>query len=298
VGGANLSSKYFISKLKAITPSEEQVTIARKVRLKIEKRLVAARNDREKTKFHFYRTKDFGSFSKGLAIHGKSDIDILALFNLEALLYGNRFLNSKTFLTKVKSILNESDFADDLRIKGPSIVAKIDGVNVDIVPGTFYGKYKKSNLYYIPNFNNGWMVTAPDYRNTILNKENNNGNNDRLKKTIKLIKHWAYKNNRAKYLSSFYLEAILTDPKIDLSSNNINDFITKAFRILKDRDGKSLRDPHSLENSLIPISIKDAKKSVVASEIEKTYIIITKANTLCKKGQHDGAVKLWKKVFG
>ncbi len=293
----NLSSEYFNTRLNSITPKKGQVAAAIEVRRKIEKRLLAAKNDKEKTKFHFYRTKNFGSFSKGIAINEKSDIDILALFNLEALLHGKTILNSKTFLRKVKGILVESEFAQDIKIKGPSIVATIDGLKVDIVPGTFYGKHKRSNLYYIPDFNDGWMVTDPDFRNTILNQENAKSIN-RLKKTIKLIKYWAHNNKRAKYLSSFYLETVLTDPKNNLKANNLNNFLIIAFRILKNRQGNSINDPHLLNSSLIPISYNENKRIVVTKEIDKAYEILTTANKLCIKGQHKEAVQKWRKVFG
>jgi len=211
----------------------------------------------------------FGSHTRDTMLPRKSDddsdVDFLVIFEDAKGYY------TQTCLNWLKDFAEYWYSTSIVKQSLPTIVIELGKIKFELVPA-----YKESlGSIYIPSKDNNWIVTQPNEFNSDLN-DANKANNQQLKRTIRLLKHWNVNKNYRR-LKSFMLEKeLLNKLKYEyVSSSELLDYVYSAF--------KGIRYYSSDE--------------YIKGRIETAIEYIEKAIDYNKNGDGDMAVHYLKKVF-
>lgn len=276
--------------------------------------LTTSEQDRISKKHNFLREKlreklivedDFltGSYDRNTTIRPKGedkfDVDFFLAFNKDD--YGETELPD--LLKIVKDILDKikNDDKDILEIndrqKRSIGVIYNDNFQIDVVPAI---QIEKDKLYKIFDKKTQEAVKSnPKLHGqnlTTANEATESGSIRRLVPIIKLLKGW--KREKCDYVKSFHLEMlaikILGNEEIGSYSQGIAKFFTNAGQELQ---SAGLKDPANAENIIDEYLDDDGNRGELLDLVANEKEIAEKAVKLEDKGESDGAVKEWRKIF-
>jgi hypothetical protein len=258
----------------------------------IKKRLAAA--------FPGTRVQIIGSHSRGSAIRGSSDLDLLAQLPIEDVRWGNSRISSDTLLAKVKGQLQDRYYATDMRRDAQALVVNFRGgaFNVDVVPGTFDRMVAIGGTnrpaYLIPDGRAGWLFTSPQAHNEyVFAADQRSGG--KLKYTAQLIKAWR-DTRQSIALSSFHVELLLAQDDVCVGAKGYGRCLMEALVLLDKRQCRALQDPLGL-SGLISAASTAAKVDATAAAVHKAAYHAQRA---CYAEEHlsvADAYEQWNIVF-
>ena len=267
---------------------------------------------------------NFGSFARRTKIRPLDDIDIMIcfsgegtrtyeMFGDEAVIYGsesdkrNNLMDEGFKLNSTKVInclisklsrLNDYKKAEmHKNMEAATLQLKSYEWNFDIVPCF----YTVQDFYLIPNGKGKWKKTDPRIdrdRVTDLNQKFN-GN---LLNIIRLIKYWN-KNNSAKTIGSYMLEAMILDRYDKLSVSASSCCIDWEFRDtikkLSSSILESVYDPKGIQGDINNLTYDERKSvsSAMMTAYEKARVATSLELSNSETSQRD-AINKWREVFG
>lgn len=196
--------------------------------------------------FDLKKTLLIGSTSRDTSIRNFSDVDLLAVFARDEARHGERYVDSNTFIRRVRNDLDARFHATKVRRDSQAVVlhfAKGEDP-VDVVPAIFsaFRGDKKSPVYWIPDGLGGWLETAPEAHGKYL-KQANVASGGKLRKTVQLLKHWKTSRANSLTLSSIHLELLLASHSVCVGMKGYATCLYEAFSLLRRRECRGLQDP-------------------------------------------------------
>lgn len=278
--------------------------------------------------FPLYSEKniDFGSFARKTKIRPLDDIDIIFTLSAHGCSWeegcggtvyintpetspdygkyrhdGSYRLNSKKiineFIRKLSSLNHYSKAELHRNQNAATLKLTSYDWNFDIVPAFFTTEDTAGKTYYIiPDGNGNWIKTDPridKQRVTSINQQCN-GN---VLNTIRTIKYWQRRATMPS-MSSYLLENMILNhfesrseasPFVDINIINVLQYI-------KDNIWGDVRDPKGIQGNLNTLSWDD--KTKISKKAETDFNISLAAFEFEKTGEHEKAIKEWRKIFG
>ncbi|MCA9617396.1 MAG: nucleotidyltransferase [Myxococcales bacterium] len=240
-----------------------------------------------------------GSFRRGSAIHGSSDIDLLAVLRVGSLRWGGSLKSSATVLAEVRRALLSRYPNSVVGRDGQAVVVSFnDGQHpVDVVPACYAeqgGPYNHP-LYFIPDGTGGWMVTSPSSHNRFLAEADSRAGGQ-LKFTSQLLKYWRGTRATAVPMSAFHLELLIAQERLCEGARSYADVVRDALVVLSNRDGAALHDPVGI-SGLIPLASTESKCNQAMQSIDAAARHADAALLAERSGDFLEANRQWGIVF-
>ena len=139
-----------------------------------------------------------GSFKRGTAVRGQSDVDVFACLARDEARWGDDTVDSRTFLGRVCEQLQARYPTTDIRSARQAVSLRFtEGVNrFDVIPAIFVGMEQGDAVDGIPDGKGGWLPTAPHLQTRQL-REAGERSGGKLPRVIQLIKWWTRVRARA-----------------------------------------------------------------------------------------------------
>ncbi len=225
---------------------------------------------RLKADFGVVKTVRMGSFSRGSAVRGSSDLDLLVVLTRGEITWGDRLKKSGTVMQNVRASLAARFRQTEIGRDGQAVVVSFaDGRIVDVVPAAYDGPQSNGwPLYSIPDGAESWLATAPDtHGKYIADGENASGN--KLKSVTRILKYWAACRSPRLPLSGFHLELLLTQTGICAPGRSLAACVADALSLLARRECRALQDPCGV-SGLIRAAATDAKRGRLLAAVAQS----------------------------
>lgn len=244
--------------LGKIKPTEGELAKARSFTTSCKTRLAKS--------FNLKKFQRIGSHARQTAIKLRSDLDYLAVLARNEAKWGDRIVNSNTFINKVSQDLNSRYVQTVVRKDQQAVVINFgSGQNsMDVVPAFFKGFQDKKPVYFIPDGNGGWLETSPEAHNAYIRKENLRSG-EKLKKVGQLIRYWKYTRSTPIPLSSFYVDLLLASSGICTGVKSYPYIMYEFFKLMSERECRGLRDPLGIAGVVYAVQTTNQAKTLVSS---------------------------------
>jgi hypothetical protein len=220
--------------LRQITPTADEVESARLRVDAIKRRLAIS--------FYLRDLRWVGSFSKGMAVRGLSDVDLFACLARDEVRCGMRVVNSRSLAKRVRDELKGRYPATEIRRDGQAVALRFASKTTcfDVVPAVFAGFEGGAPKYHIPDGKGGWLITAPYAQQRYLTAAAARSGG-KLARVVQLVKWWTHLRRRPVPLKSFHVEMALASAGAAAGGFGYGRLTAAAFRMLADREGTALR---------------------------------------------------------
>lgn len=254
------------------------------------------------TSFPGTRVELIGSHSRGTAIAGASDLDLMAHVPRDVARRAGDYITSDRLIAKVKAELVDRYYATDIRKDAQAIVLNFRGgnYNVDVVPSVFHtfvdvaGIGAQRPVYLIPNGRGDWLPTSPQAHDAYLREEDRRSTG-KLKYTAQLIKFWRQCRMNVD-LQSFHVELVLATEGVCVGPKSYARCLQDAFRSLAARRCRALQDPIGIAG-LVPAANSEAKIEAAAAAVENAAYHAQLAVRAEDSGDLQEAYRQWSIVF-
>jgi hypothetical protein len=249
------------------------------------------------------RTERIGSFSRGSAVRGISDLDLMVVLSSNERKWGGSTTTSSTVLNKIKDALSDRFYSTAIRNSGNAVVLSFAGGrrSVDVVPAFFVRPYQGSAAAYtnypiftIPDGAGAWLETSPQVHGAALSHEDQRSGH-KLKRVAMLAKYWAALRTNLK-LHSFHTEILIASTQISIGPRPYAAILHDLFKHIADRRGQGIRDPLQI-SGVIPSStgLAGAERLAAAAVTALDH----SARALDAEANRDTseAIRQWKIVF-
>jgi hypothetical protein len=250
------------------------------------------------------RTEKIGSFSRGTAVRGISDLDLMVVLSSNERKWGRGNTTSSTTLNRVKEALATRFWSTPMRNSGSAVVLSFAAgrKTVDVVPAFYAGPYKESftqfqnyPLFTIPDGSGGWLLTSPQIHGAALGAEDARSGH-KLKRVAQLAKYWA--STRANLnLHSFHAEILIASAEIAIGPRSYGQILHELFQNISSRNGRGIQDPLRI-SGVIPASSGEAAAARLSAAAGTAADHSARALESELKGNTSEAVRQWKIVFG
>jgi hypothetical protein len=247
--------------------------------------------------FWISKVRLVGSYAKRTAVRGQSDVDVFACLARDEARWGDRALDTRTFVRRVRDQLQARYPTTDIRMARNAVSLQFTkGVNrFDVVPAIFAGMDREGAVFAIPDGEGGWLPTAPDIQKARL-REAAERSGGKLPRVIQLVKWWTTVRARSVPLNSFHVEMVLAGKELGVGAASYAALTAQAFRLLARRRGSALRDPSGISN-LIPAVADESQRSVLADRAGNAADWAEQAVWAEEEGDEEQAMYLWNRVF-
>lgn len=249
------------------------------------------------------RTERIGSFSRGSAVKGVSDLDLMVVLSSNERKWGRSTTSSTTVLNKIKDALTSRFNATGIRNSGNAVVLSFASGrrSVDVVPAFFERPYRGSATGYtnypiftIPDGAGGWLETSPQIHGAALSHEDERSGY-KLKRVAMLAKYWAALRTNVR-LHSFHSEILIASTQISTGPRSYAAILHDLFKHIADRGGQGIRDPLGI-SGVIPSSTGRASAERLAEAANAALGHSTRALRAEAEGDIAEAIRQWKLVF-
>jgi hypothetical protein len=250
------------------------------------------------------KTERIGSFTRGTAVRGVSDLDLMVILSSNERKWGRGTTTSTTTLNKVKDALAGRFTSTAIRNSGNAVVLSFAGGrrSVDVVPAFYTGPYKgrftqyqNYPTYSIPDGSGGWLLTSPQIHGVALASEDERSGY-KLKRVASLAKYWAAVRAHIN-LHSFHVEILIASTEISIGPGSYAQVLHQLFRNLASRNGHGIRDPLEL-SGVIPASSGPAAAERLTAAARTAADHSERALQFESQRNTPEAVHQWKIVFG
>lgn len=249
------------------------------------------------------RTERIGSFSRGTAVRGVSDLDLMVILSSNERKWGRGTTTSTTTLKKVKDALSGRFVSTTIRNSGNAVVLSFASGHrpVDVVPAFYAGPYhgpaeqfKNYPTFRIPDGSGNWLETSPQVHGAALAAEDERSGY-KLKRVASLAKYWAAVRAHLN-LHSFHSEIFIACSEISIRPRAYAAIMYELFKSLSDRGGRGIRDPLGI-SGVIPASSSPGGAERLAAAARTAAYHSAKALEAEESRNVPEAVRQWKIVF-
>lgn len=191
------------------------------------------------------RVKLIGSQSRGSAVRGISDLDLMVVLRIQEIRWGTTIKFSMRVLQAVRQVLRTRFVSTSIRRDGQAVVIHFGQGNepLDVVPAYFlHPGISNYPVLAIPDGSGNWMPTSPEIHNRYIGKADQSARG-KLKYTAMLMKHWCHSRKPALPLSSFHLELLLARFGVCSGAKSYACCVADALHLLCSRKCRALNDP-------------------------------------------------------
>lgn len=243
------------------------------------------------------RTETMGSFARGTALRGFSDLDLLAVLSVKEQRWTE---NSTTVLRKLKATLSGRFAATEMRKDGCAVVVFFAAGDrpVDVVPAFYVGpatQFRNYPIFRIPDGSGGWLETSPQAHRAYLEAENGRSGG-KLRRLALLAKYWGRCHSNV-ILRSFHVELVIAANGICVGPRSYGEMMYDFFRILVNRSGHGIRDPLGISGVIPATSGPSARERLVAAAGRSADHAIRALEAEDSRNTQE-AVRRWKVIFG
>lgn len=284
-------ARRFSHLIARVQPLPREVVRARAHFLQIRTRL--------STSFIVSKIVPIGSHAKHTAVRSVSDVDVLAILRRREARWAGSYVNSDTFLRRVRDDLVARYPATAIRRDSQAVVIGFgQGKHtIDVVPGIYFGPASNGYpIYRIPDGSGGWLGTAPDIHAAYFQQRDRRAAG-RLKHIVQMLKFWAQWRSTPLPLLSFHLEMLLASSIVAEQSLPYSRAVALSFALLNARGAAALRDPTGI-SGLIPAAHTEAKRRLLEGALGFASEHATAAVVAESQGDLVEAVRQWQIVFG
>lgn len=240
-----------------------------------------------------------GSFARGTAIHGASDVDLLLVLSRSAVTWGGNLKSSGRVLGDVRDALRDRYAGTAIGRDGQAVVVGFNdgGHPIDVVPACYleHGGRLNYPLYAIPDGQNGWMQTSPGAHNKFIgDAEARSGG--KLKYVSQAFKVWRDARVGGVPISAFHAELVLANEGLADGARSYSAVFRDLLVVLARRECAALRDPIDV-SGLIAASATEPKRQQAARTVVDSARHADAALTAEQRGDAREAVRQWGLVF-
>jgi hypothetical protein len=240
-----------------------------------------------------------GSFARGTAIHGASDVDLLLVLSRSAVSWGGSVKSSAGVLGEVRDALRDRYTGTAIGRDGQAVVVGFNdgGHPVDVVPAFYleHGGRLNYPLYAIPDGQNGWMPTSPGAHNKFIGDADARSGG-KLKYASQAFKIWRDARVGGVPISAFHVELVLANEGLADGARSYSAVFRDLLVVLARRECAALRDPIGV-SGLIAASVTEPKRQQAARTVVDSARHAEAAFTAEQRGDVREAVRQWGLVF-
>jgi hypothetical protein len=245
------------------------------------------------------RVEVMGSAKRGSAIHGRSDVDLLAVLPVTAVRWGEGLKSSDTVLKQVRDVLAFRFHSTGVGRDGQAIAVQFgDGTHpVDVVPAIWSNHAGPYNypLFLIPDGAGEWMSTSPATHNRYIAEADARAGG-KLKYAARIFKYWRDTRTPRVPISGFHVELLLASSDLCAGARPYAGILRDLLVELSNRDCAALNDPCNISGR-IPACNTDAKRQ---QAFRTTYAAAQHADAALNaesRGNLREAQRQWDLVF-
>ncbi len=256
------------------------------------------------TALEINRTERIGSFSRGTAVRGVSDLDLMVILSSNERRWGRGNVTSTTVLKKVKDALSERFASTAIRNSGSAVVLSFSAgrQSVDVVPAFYRRPYHGPAMQFrnyptftIPDRIGGWLETSPQVHGAALAAEDERSGH-KLKRVAMLAKYWAAVRANLK-LHSFHTEILIASTEISIGPKSYAVVLYELFKHMAQRNGQGIRDAFGI-SGIIPASSGWSGADRLATAARTAADRSARALDAEEARNTPEALRQWKLVFG
>ncbi len=240
-----------------------------------------------------------GSFERGSAVAGVSDLDLLVVLKSQELSFASSgaLKRSDTVLSKVRDNLLARFPLTEIGRDGQAVAVHFsDGCSVDVVPAGYVGPLQTGwPLYRIPDGCGDWMGTAPDTHGRYI-RDGDAASGGKLKSVARILKYWAQTREVPLPLSGFHVELLLTQEGTCAPGQTLSKCVEQALGLLAQRECRALQDPCGV-SGLIRAASTDAQRDRLYGSVNQSAGWASKACAYEALGNPAEARRYWQMVF-
>lgn len=249
--------------------------------------------------FALNRVEPIGSYSRGTAVRGTSDVDVLALIASSSVSTGGWLQTSTTVLSKFRATLAARFWQTDVARDGQAIVVDFgDGSHpVDVVPAIWKSQTGFNNypVYLIPNGSGDWMPTSPTGHNRFIQGADARSGG-KLTYAAQIAKYWCATRAAPVPLSGFHVELLLASSGLCDGPRSYSSITRDLFALLARRSCAALNDPVGVSGRIAAAS-SDAKRDSVQRSVHDALDHADRAVHAESVGDDREALRQWNIVF-
>lgn len=237
-----------------------------------------------------------GSYARGSAVGGHSDIDLLAVLRTSEVKWGGSWKSSDAVMQTVRKALLARFPDTDVGRDGQAVVVHFaDGDDpVDVVPAVYIGpgptNYPK---YVIPDGARGWMETSPQAHNRYIELRSGGG---KLPNVARIAKWWRLSRDVEIPLSGFHVEMLLASQGICSGVRSYAQCFADLLDLLDRRECAALQDPLGVSGYL-RAAATDSKRETLCATVASSAERARRAIEAEDDGDLAEAYRLWSLVF-
>jgi predicted nucleotidyltransferase len=244
-----------------------------------------------------------GSHSRGTAIRGASDLDVLVRVPRDMAMWGDSLKSSQTVLQNVRDALSDRYTNTDIRRDGQAIVVNFagGGRSVDVVPAIFQGMVdaqkdiKRRPQFLIPTGNGDWLPTSPQAHGAFIEVAEARSRG-KLKYAAQLLKFWRHCRTPSIPALSFHFDMLLAADRVAEGAKSYQMILLDAFDLLRRRGCRALQDPMGI-SGFIPAAKSESQRAVLLEAANSAYLRARKAVSEEMAGRFEEASYYWNIIF-
>jgi len=244
-----------------------------------------------------------GSHSRGTAIRGASDLDILVRVPRDMAMWGDSLKSSQTVLQNVRDALSDRYTNTDIRRDGQAIVVNFagGGRSVDVVPAIFQGMVdarpdiKRRPLFLIPAGDGDWLHTSPQAHGAFIELAESRSRG-KLRYAAQLLKFWRHCRTPSIPALSFHFDMLLAFGGVAEGAKSYQVILLETFDLLRRRGCRALQDPMGI-SGYIPAAKTAAQQVALMDAANSAYLRACKAVSEEAAGQFEEASYYWNIIF-
>jgi predicted nucleotidyltransferase len=281
----------FQSLIRRIQPTPAELTAKYRHAAEIESCLKSARG--------INGVRRIGSYSRDSAVHGISDLDLLAVFTRESARWGNGYVSGATMLGRVRDALGSRFHATDAIRDGQAVVCRFRDGDIDVVPAVFEGMRAAGGvnrpLFLIPSAAGGWMPTSPEAHDVLI-KEAHAKSGRKFAACVQVLKFWRDCRTPRTPISSFHLEVLFASEGTFAGVQSYQECLVAAFRTLRRRGCCAINDPMGVSGR-VPAAASDPKARLATEHAATALDKAERALAAELSRDQETAHRYWNMVF-
>jgi predicted nucleotidyltransferase len=206
-----------------------------------------------------------GSYARGSAVGGHSDIDLLAVLRTSEVKWGSSWKRSDAVMQTVRKALLARFPDTDAGRDGQAVVVQFAAGEdpVDVVPAFYIGagpgNYPK---YAIPDGAGGWMETSPQAHNRYIEFRSGGG---KVPNVARIAKWWRLSRDVEIPLSGFHVEMLLANQELCSGVKSYAQCFADLLDLLDRRECAALQDPLGVSGYLRAAATTPKRKQLCAT---------------------------------
>lgn len=239
-----------------------------------------------------------GSYKRGSAIRRFSDVDLMPVFPVTSVRWGDGWKTSTTVLNHTRDQLQDRYTETEIGRDNQAIVIYFrDGQHpVDVTPAVYTGPgLNNYPIYAIPDGEGWWKETSPHIHNKFI-KDQHLASGGKLRNVVKLLKFWRYCRTPHVPLNSFHVELLLAQEGTCIGAKGYARCFAETLHLLASRRCRALQDPLRVAG-YVKAANTEFKRQLTLSAVQASLVHAHRALAAESAGLLHEATRQWEIVF-